>query len=248
MSNSNDARGTLVVFGGASGIGLATATLGSEAHEHVVIADVDPRASELDVLRSGNVVWRRCDATDPESVEALLAEVMDRHGRIAAVVTTVGGAHTHDPLELDLARWRREIAFNLDSAYVVATAAARLMVSQRGGSIVATSSTYAHVPREDRIGYSAAKAGVIALTKSLALAVARSGVRVNCVAPHTTDTPRLRAMTGDEAAFAAKLQASPTGRIALPEDIAHTILFLASPAAQSITGQVVWVNNGSFMP
>jgi NAD(P)-dependent dehydrogenase (short-subunit alcohol dehydrogenase family) len=238
---------SLVVFGGASGIGLATARLGGANHRNVIIADIDEGAASLDLVRSGKARWEKCDATDPDAVQALLAATARNPGGLSAVVTTVGGAHMADPLKLDLAAWRKETAFNLDSAYIVATSAAQLMVAQGHGAIVTTASTYAYVAKTDRIGYCASKAGVIALTKSLAVATARHGVRVNSVAPGSTDTPRLRAMTGSEAAWEEKLAASVQGRISTPEDLANTILFLASPAAQSITGQVIWVNNGNYM-
>lgn len=241
-------KGSLVVFGGASGIGLAAVTLGADRYAHVVLADVDPRAQELDVVRSGRARFAHCDAADPQGVPELLERVRRECGSLDTVVTTVGGAHMHDPLELDLPAWRREIAFNLDTAYVVATSAARLMAEHGGGAIVTSSSSYGVLPGKDRIGYTAGKAGVIALTKSLAQAVARRNVRVNCVAPGSTDTARLRAMAGSEAAMQARYDASPQGRIATPEDLAEAILFLASPAARSMTGQVLWVNNGVLMP
>ncbi len=248
MTSSHSTFGPLVVFGGASGIGLATATLGGEQHDAVVIADVSPQGHELPIVTSGRARYERCDAADPAGVLAVLQGVIARHGRLGAVVTTVGGAHLQDPLKVDLDAWRKEISFNLDSAYVVATTAAQLMVANGGGAIVTSSSTYAHLARPDRIGYTAAKAGVIALTKSLAAAVAHQHVRVNCVAPGSTDTPRLRAMSENDAAFQAKVQALPQQRMCTPQDLARTILFLASPAAQSTTGQVLWVNNGAFMP
>ncbi|CAN5720919.1 3-oxoacyl-ACP reductase FabG [soil metagenome] len=248
-SNENrDPAGTLVVFGGASGIGLATATLGIAQYQHVVIVDVDRNAADLDIVRSERAALRHCDAVDPAGVQAVLADVLARCGSLTSVVTTVGGAHVGDALDLDLVAWRKEIAFNLDSAYVVSVSAARLMVENGGGSIVTSSSSYGFLPGEDRMGYCAGKAGVIALTKSLARATGRRGVRVNCVAPGSTDTPRMRGMAGSEEAMQARYAASPQGRITTTEDQAEAILFLSSPAARSMTGQVLWVNNGMLMP
>jgi 2-hydroxycyclohexanecarboxyl-CoA dehydrogenase len=239
---------TLVVFGGGSGIGLATVTLGAASYDHVVMVDIDPRASDLAVVDSDRVEFVQCDAADPQAVPALLARVLLEQGALSTVVTTVGGAHFHDPLDLDLVEWRKEIAFNLDTAYVVATAAARIMADNGGGAIVTSSSSYGFLPGEDRIGYTAGKAGVIALTKSLAKATARLGVRVNCVAPGSTDTPRFRTLVGSEEAIQARFDASPQGRISTTDDLAEAILFLSSPASRSMTGQVLWVNNGVLMP
>jgi 3-oxoacyl-[acyl-carrier protein] reductase len=238
----------IVMFGAASGIGLAAARLASAQGAHVLIADADARAAGLDLVRSGACSFQQCDATDPGQVQAALDQCVRNTGRLDGVVTTVGGAHLGDPLTVDLDAWRRETAFNLDSAYLVATSAAKMMVRMGGGSIVTTSSTFACVPQADRIGYAASKAGVIALSKSLALACARDHVRVNCVAPGATDTPRVRAMVGTGDDWRRSCEQSVQGRIQTPEEVAGAILFLLSPLARSVTGQVIWVNNGCYMP
>lgn len=250
MMSESDCPGQLIIlFGGASGIGLATACLAAKRGYDVLISDLATDGPKLEPVQSGQVRFAKCDATDAEEVAALLRQHIGGSGGAACnVVTTVGGATFHDPLEVDLAAWRREQTFNLDSAYLVATTAAKLMKEGGNtGSIVMTSSTIAATPRPERIGYAAAKAGVIALTKGLALAVAGDGIRVNCVAPHTTDTPRLRALIGEEG-LEERVRTSVQRRIAVPQDMAETILFLASDAARSTTGQVFWVNNGNYMP
>lgn len=248
MSEVQSESHTLVVFGGASGIGLATVTKGIELYRRVVLVDVNPAAAELPVVQSGRAEFERCDASDAEAVPALLKRIQQADGRLSSVVTTVGGAHFHDPLIIDLDAWRKEMTFNLESAYVVATAAAAIMAANGGGAIVTSSSSFAALPATDRVAYSAAKAGVIALTRSLALVTGRHGVRVNCEAPGTTDTDRLRKMVGSEEGMQARHAGTPQGRIATPEDLAESILYLASPAARSVTGQVLWVNNGAYMP
>lgn len=246
-ASPNVPSGPMVIFGGASGIGLATAVLASQWCEKVVIADLNAEGQDLDLVRSGKAEFHKCDATSAEAVDAMLQACISRLGALGSVVTAVGGSRLNDPLTVDLAAWRKEFSINLDSAYVVATTAANYMKAQGAGSIVTISSTIAATPRPDRIAYAAAKSGVIALTKGLALAVAGNGVRVNCVAPHSTDTPRFRALIGDAAALEARIEASPQKRISVPDDLAHTILFLTSEGARSITGQVIWVNNGCYM-
>lgn len=238
----------IVIFGGASGIGLATAMLALPRFGHVIIADIAPDGPDLAIVETGQAKFKHCDATEALAVDALLTSIVEQFGRLDAVITTVGGAHLYDPLVVDIEAWHRELGFNLDSAYLVAVTAAKYMKQYGGGSIVTTSSTIAQVPRPERLGYAAAKAGVIALTKGLALAVAADGICVNCVAPHSTDTPRFRALIGDEAALEARVDASPQKRISVPDDHAQAILFLVSEAAKSITGQVLWVNNGNYMP
>lgn len=240
--------GPLVIFGGGNGIGYATAELAAEWCEDLTIVDLNKGAADTALVQTGKAKYRCCDAGDPAAVSALFDEIMERSGPLAGVVTTVGGAHYRDPLDFDLDAWRREIAFNLDTAYIVATLAAKRMAQHGQGAIVTLSSTIAATPRPERMGYSAAKSGVIAFTKTLATAVAAQGVRVNCVAPHSTDTPRFRELIGSEEAYHSRVEASPQKRISTPDDIAHAILFLMSEGARSITGQVLWVNNGNYMP
>lgn len=240
--------GSIVIFGGGSGIGLATAALARARGCSVVVADANPAAAGVLASHAPGSAFVQCDATDEAEVTGVLRDAADRQGGLGAVVTTVGGAFVHKTLALDLAYWEREIRFNLTSAYLVAFAAVEIMRKAGAGSIITTSSSFANVPAPDRIGYSAAKAGVIGLTKSLAMAVAREGVRVNCVAPGATDTERVRRMTGSAEDLARINAAAPQGRIAQPVDVAEAILFLASDAATSITGQVIYVTNGSYMP
>jgi NAD(P)-dependent dehydrogenase (short-subunit alcohol dehydrogenase family) len=233
-----------VVFGGGSGIGLAVATLALEFGAAVTISDANPETARLPLLTSPSCTFALCDVTSPSQVRRVLREGGRNGDALDGVVTTVGGATIRSDLALDLEYWSRELSINLTSAYVVASAAIEAGVS----SIVTTSSSFALSPGPDRIGYSAAKAGVIGLTKSLARATAMHGIRVNCVAPGLTDTPRVRRMSNSADEFSKLVQAKPQGRIATTADVAHAILFLMSDAAKSITGQVIHVNNGSFMP
>jgi len=237
----------MVIFGGGSGIGLAAARLASQMGDRVTIADSDATAAQLAIVTDGHCGFAVCDVTDPTQVKRALAEA-SAHSRLDAVVTTVGGAQVRRELALDLDYWACDLMFNLTSAYVVATAAIEVMSPHGAGCIVTTSSSFAVQPGPDRIAYSAAKAGVIGLTRSLAAATARLGIRVNCVAPGLTDTPRVRSLSGTPDAFKALELAKPLGRAATAEDVAQAILFLASDAAASMTGQVIHVNSGSYMP
>jgi 2-hydroxycyclohexanecarboxyl-CoA dehydrogenase len=121
-------------------------------------------------------------------------------------------------------------------------------MKERGrGAIVTTSSGYANLPGADRVGYTAAKAGVMALTRSFAKDAASYGIRVNCIAPGPTDTPRFRAMNGGDEGVELVRRAMPMGRIPTPEDCARAALFLLSDAAGAVTGQVLHVNGGLLM-
>jgi NAD(P)-dependent dehydrogenase (short-subunit alcohol dehydrogenase family) len=238
----------LVIFGAGAGIGLAAAAQASAAGDTVIIADADPAAAHLPIVADGSCSFVPCDVTDTGQVRQVLADAAQRLGGLDGVATTVGGAQVRSDLTLDIDYWTRQIGFNLTSAYIVATTAIEIMRDFGRGSIVTTASSYAVQPGPDRVAYSAAKAGVIALTKSLAAATARQGLRINCVAPGLTDTPRVRRMSASAHDFEKLGEAKPQGRIATTDEVASAILFLLSEAAGSITGQVIHVNNGSLMP
>lgn len=235
----------IVVVGGGMGIGLAAAELLAGMGARAFVADLDPEAESR--LPEG-VGFARCDATDAESVEAMLAAAERRMGGIDGLFTTVGGAALGPLDAMDRAAWDREIAFNLDSVYVVCRAALPFLERGGGGAIVTTSSGYAVMAGVDRAAYTAAKAGVIAFSRSLAAIAAPQRTRVNCIAPGPTDTPRFRAMNGGDEGVEKVRRSMPLGSIPTPADCARLALFLLSDAASQITGQTVHVNGGLLMP
>ncbi|MBS1885581.1 MAG: SDR family oxidoreductase [Actinobacteria bacterium] len=239
---------SLLVVGGGSGIGFAAARLAVEGGATVTVADLDP-ASEAAVAGLGPAArFVAADATDLDSMRAALAVALDASPRLDAVFTTVGGAHLAPLEELDPAAWDAEVSFNLRSAYAVARAVQPQLEAQGAGAIVTTSSGYALMAGTDRPAYVAAKAGVIAFTRTLAAALAPHRVRANCIAPGPTDTPRFRAMNGGEEGVEAVRRAMPMGEIPTPEDCARVALFLLSDEARQVTGQVIHVNGGLLMP
>lgn len=238
----------LLVVGGGSGIGLAAARLAAAAGARVVVADVDEAAATAAEALDGDVAFVRCDATDAASARGAVDAVLKRHGGLDQLLTTVGGAHLAELDDIDPEDWDRELGFNLSSAFHVCRAAAPVLRAQGSGAIVTTSSGFALLAGVDRAGYSAAKAGVIALSRTLAAALAPHGVRVNCIAPGPTDTPRFRAMNGGDEGVERVRAAMPLGRIPTPEDVANVALFLLSDLAAAVTGQVVHVNGGLVTP
>jgi NAD(P)-dependent dehydrogenase (short-subunit alcohol dehydrogenase family) len=237
---------SLLVVGGGSGIGLEAARLAAAAGARVVVADIDEAAS--DAAAEAAAAFVRCDALELGSVEAAIRETVERHGRLDALLTTVGGGHIA-PLEaMSPADWNAEIGFNLTSAYTVCRAAVPVLREQRGGAIVTTSSGYAVMAGEDRPGYVAAKAGVIAFTRSVAMTLAPFRARANCIAPGPTDTPRFRAMNGGDEGVERVRRSMPLGEIPKPDEVAIVALFLLSDAARQVTGQVIHVNGGLLMP
>jgi len=237
---------TVLVVGGGSGIGAAAARLAAGLGARVVVADVDEAAEETVAGLGGRGSFVRCDARDPGSADAAVGAAAHR-GRLDGVLTTVGGAHLGSLDDVDREAWDDEIAFNLTSGYAVCRAALPVLREQRGGAVVTTSSGYALLPGVDRPGYVAAKAGLIAFTRSFAATVAPYGARANCVAPGPTDTPRFREMNGGDEGVERVRASMPLGEIPTPEDVARVALFLLSDAARQVTGQVVHVNGGLLM-
>jgi NAD(P)-dependent dehydrogenase (short-subunit alcohol dehydrogenase family) len=237
---------SILVVGGGSGIGLAAARLAVEQGARVTVADID-LAAAADARKAG-AEFTHCDARDAGDAAAAVAFVVERHGRLDGLLTTVGGAHVGTLDELDPAGWDAEIAFNLTATYAVCRAAVPVLREQRAGAIVTTSSGYAVLPGADRPGYVAAKAGVIAFTRSLAATLAPHKARANCIAPGPTDTPRFRAMNGGDDGVERVRAQMPMGEIPTPEDCANVALFLLSDKARQVTGQVIHVNGGLLMP
>ncbi len=238
----------IVVVGGGSGLGWASAELAVQLGARVFVADVNENTAEMVSGLGAAAKFAVCDARDPAQTDQLFARAARELGGVDGVLTTVGGARLGPLDELDLAAWNAELEFNLTSVYVVCRSALPHLKQRGGGSVVTTSSGYAVLAGPDRMAYTAAKAGVIAFTRSFAKDAAAHRVRANCIAPGPIDTPRFRAMNGGDAGVERVRQSMPLGSIPTPLDIANMAMFLLSDAAGQITGQVIHVNGGLLMP
>lgn len=235
----------VVIIGGGMGIGLAAANLLLSQGASVFVGDRDPQSRERLPQGAG---FQDTDATQPASVQGLFDSAERAMGGIDGVFTTIGGAALGSFEDLDLAAWRREIEFNLNSAFVVGKAALPFLKRGGGGSLVFTSSGYALLAGVDRAAYSASKAGLLAFSRSLASIAAPQRTRVNCIAPGPTDTPRFRAMNGGDEGVERVRAQMPLGTIPTPGDSANMAIFLLSDAAAAITGQTIHVNGGLVTP
>jgi 3-oxoacyl-[acyl-carrier protein] reductase len=240
-----------IVTGGAGGIGEATARLLAEQGARVAIFEKDEQRGKAvaEALRDlGNgASFHRCDVTRGEQVEAAVRATLEQYGQIDVLANVVGGTTMLTFWEMTEDDWDRVVDFNLRSQFLCSRAVVPHMIERRSGAIVNVSSGRGATPAPGHAPYSTAKAGVIGLTRTMAAELAPHGIRVNAVAPGITLTARSRSHYTDEA-WARLMASQPLGRASEPEDIAEAIAFLAGPRSRNITGQVLFVNGGSFMP
>jgi 2-keto-3-deoxy-L-fuconate dehydrogenase len=231
-----------LVTGGASGIGLATATLLAERGAGVAVLD-----REIDAVPS-RFVAVRADVTDDEAVRAAVAEAVDRLGGLDILVNNAGIGAQGTVEDNDDEEWHRVFDVNVVGLARVARACLPHLRRSDAAAIVNSCSIAATAGLPSRALYSATKGAVLSLTLAMAADHIGEGVRVNCVNPGTADTPwvaRLLDAADDPAAERAALEArQPLGRLVSPEEVAEAIVYLAGPAAASTTGTVLAVDGG----
>jgi 3-oxoacyl-[acyl-carrier protein] reductase len=233
----------VVVTGAASGIGKACAEVLAARGALVVAVDRDAEGADRTVAaitaaghRSES---RQLDVGDSAAVDRFAADAAEVHGRIDALVhcAAVVSERVH-LLELSDDEWHRVLRVNLDGPFWLGRAFGRVMAAAGGGTMVFLASDRGLYGAAEAAAYAASKGGVIALVKSLALALAPSGVTVNGLNPGTTDTPMARAGRSDEMWHQRRAQ-DPLGQLSKPEEIAEIVAFLCGPARGFMTGQIV---------
>jgi len=239
-----------VVTAGGSGIGAATARRFVREGAAVVIGDLSGRRAEAvaDELSAagGRVQWLKMDAAEPEGVRATVERALDLYGRLDVMINNAGLAEVAPLDEISLESWNRVLAVTLTSVFLGMKHCLPVMRRQGGGAVVNTASISGTGGDYGLSSYNAAKAGVINLTRSAALENARHRIRVNCVCPGTIDTRAPILLGGDRAdeIRRAQAEANPIGRMGEADEIASTILFLASDEASFITGAAIVADGG----
>jgi NAD(P)-dependent dehydrogenase (short-subunit alcohol dehydrogenase family) len=241
-----------VITGAAGGIGIAVSRLLGDMGVAVHLVDLpsSPLREQVAGLRASGLEahGHSADVSDRDRVEAIVSEVLRRQGRVDILVVSAGIAGPITPSdEVTPELWRDILAVDLVGAHHVARAVARAMKAQGHGRIVVISSLAAYVPRTGRTAYGAAKAGLSAMARTMALELAAYGITVNAVCPGPVDTEFFRSSITDDTGLAERLRTIPTGQLISPVEVANVVTFLASPCAPSITGQSLHVNGGEFM-
>jgi NAD(P)-dependent dehydrogenase (short-subunit alcohol dehydrogenase family) len=224
-----------LVVGGASGIGLAVKVRLEEAGASVVWADVKKAPG-----------GEQCDIRDENQVDALVKSVVDRFGRLDFAVNAAGISGTSALLgDRTTPEWNEMMAINLSGIFFCLRAELNAMAKNRSGSIVSISSAGGLAGVPTLAHYSAAKFGVIGLTKSAALEYADQGIRVNAVCPGPINTPMLQHWSGTPGALEELGRQTPLGRLGEPEEVADGVLWLLSDEASYVTGLALEVDGGS---
>lgn len=244
-----------VITGGGSGVGLASATLFAQQGARVVIGELrDEWARETVRLVAGlggTITYVQTDVTREDQVQRLVKAAVDTYGTLDIMFNNVGVATPRPPRptwEYTDADWDRLMNTNLRSVFYGCKHAIPLLIAKRSGVILNTGSV-AGMVAWGGVPYGVSKAGVIQLTKGLAIELAPYGIRVNCISPGAIDTNFARMgppLPPDQAAKgrAQTIQSIPLGRISRPEDIAQAALYLASEMSSYVTGSVLVVDGG----
>ncbi len=238
-----------LVTGAGNGIGRAISLALADAGMRVLLVDIDQAAAEAVAqeiaAKGGEALAVGASVADPVQVASAMAAIDNAWGGIDLLVNNAGVTANRPSLELSEADWRRTMGINLDGVFFFAQQAGRRMVAQGGGCIVNVVSIYSQVAAPNRLAYCASKAGVAHMTRALAIEWAAHGIRVNAVAPGYVDTPGTAELVEQGRLDLTSLQRrTPLGRLAKPEDIANAIVYLASPEASYITGQILGVDGG----
>jgi 2-keto-3-deoxy-L-fuconate dehydrogenase len=245
MSGRLSGKHALITAAGA-GIGRATALAFANAGARVLATDIDGKALADLAAEHPSITTQVLDVTDPTAIAALVGAA----GSIDVLFNCAGYVHAGTILETDEASWKRSFSINVDSMFHLCKAVLPGMLERGGGSIVNMSSVASSIKGvPNRFAYSATKAAVIGLTRSIAADFVARGVRCNAICPGTVKTPsleqRVQALGGDqEAAWRSFTDRQPMGRLGRPEEIAALALYLASDEASFTTGTIHVVDGG----
>lgn len=244
-----------VVTGAASGIGLSTSQLLSKVGCHVVLLDINTevgleKANEINE-QGGKATFYTCDVTSIEACKSVITEIESDFKRIDILFNNAGVIRRKNIVDHSEEEWDLVINVSLKSVFLLSKYAIPIMAKNGGGSIINTGSGWGLKGGNDAASYCAAKAGVVNITKAMAIDHGKDNIRVNCISPGDTDTPLLRGeaeqlnVNVDEFIKSSGVD-RPLKRIGTPDDIAKGVLFLASDLSSWVTGTSLVVDGGGL--
>lgn len=235
-----------IVTGAAQGIGLAIATTLAGHGARVTIADLDGDKAQAAAAAIGPAARGvACDVTSEESVASLVAGAVESYGGLDVIVNNAGITRDASLKKMTLENFQAVITVHLQGTWLGIRAASEVMREAKSGSIINISSMSGKVGNPGQTNYSAAKAGIVGMTKAAAKELAHHGVRVNAIQPGLIRTPMTEAMSAE--AYAATEATIPMRRAGEPEEIANVVAFLASDLSSYMTGAVLEVSGGRGM-
>jgi 3-oxoacyl-[acyl-carrier protein] reductase len=243
-------RRVIVVTGASRGIGRAIAVeMAGPQTDIIVNYNSSPEAARqtatLVESKGGTPDLKQFNVADPEAVKSAFKQILAAHGRVDVLVNNAGIAKDNILVMMKPEEWDDVIDTNLKGAFLCSQAVIKAMMRQRHGRIVNVTSVVGVIGNAGQSNYSAAKAGIIGLTRSLAREIISRNITVNAVAPGFIETDMT--MSIPQKSREALLEQIPAARCGTPEEVASAVAFLASDAAAYITGQVLHVNGGMFM-
>ncbi len=240
-----------IITGGGSGFGEVTARLFASEGAAVMLADIkgETAAAVAESINKegGRAIWATTDVSSASSVEAMVQATLSAFGHIDILFNNAGIESFGTVVECDEALWERTFAVHVRGAYLCSKYAIPAMIdSRRGGVVINVSSVAGLVGLQRMSAYSAAKGAIISLTRSMAADFAQHGIRVNCIAPGTSMTPLGHRLIENDTPekLAQRLSRYPLGRFGQPEEIAKSVLYLASDDSSYATGMCLVVDGG----
>ena len=242
-----------LITGAGGGIGRAGAVAFVREGAAVVVAEIDAERGEetaqLARETGGRATFVQTDVTQPEAVEAAVAAALREYGRLDVMYNNAGFSMNEEQGVVDtpIEVWNQTYAVNLFGSYLFCKYAIPELAKAGGGSIISTASVAGLAGAWKKHAYATAKAGIIGLTRTIALEYAAQGIRANAICPGVTMSPRLRQRLTDNPALAEGYRKRQPLGLCEPEDIAATALFLASDDSRMITGQYIVVDGGHLL-
>lgn len=243
-----------VITGAASGIGRATANLLSEAGASLVLLDIDDaKGQEVadDVInRSGKACFIHCDVRSTQQCQKAVEDTMEHFGKVDILFNNAGIIIRKDTPGLAEDEWDAVLDVNLKGSFLMSRKIIPFMIKGGGGSIINMGSGWSLRGGPEAVAYCAAKAGVLNMTRAMAIDHGRHNIRVNCICPGDTDTPLLKGEAAQLGigfdAFLKQAADRPLQRVGQPEDVAKAVLFFASEMSSWITGTYLIVDGGGL--
>ena len=243
---------TVIVTGGASGIGRTTALSFLEMGSYVVVADIDENLGLKLIQESKNdrLLFVKTDISDETSCQRLIDTTVKKFGTLDVLINNAGIEICTPLHEMDIKQWDKIFSVNMKGVFLCSKYALKVMINNNKGVIINTCSVSGLVAWPDIPAYNATKGGVLQLTKSMAIDYSKNNIRVNCVCPGIIDTPlneKSFSENNDEdinLVRAKKEKLSPLGRLGTTKDVANAMLFLASDMSSYITGTSLIVDGG----